>query len=156
MPPVPQKVKKRHSELVETISRHDHLSFVLDQPEITDFEYDRLFQELVELENTYSELRTPQSPTQRVGVAPLQHFVKRKHRRPMLSLQNSYSTEEILKFDERVKKFFGSDKDIEYWCEPKFDGLALELVYENGVLEAAITRGDGDVGEDVTQNVKTI
>lgn len=151
-----QKEQKRLEELKKEIRHHDHLYHVLDQPEITDFEYDKLFKELLEIEKKHPDLVTMDSPSQRVGSAPLSQFEKAGHRTPMLSLSNTYNTEEIFEFHERVKKFLGSDDGIEYLCEPKFDGLALELIYENGVLVSALTRGDGTTGENVTTNVKTI
>ncbi|WP_413289536.1 NAD-dependent DNA ligase LigA [Bdellovibrio sp. HCB337] len=148
--------KKRHEELKKILSEHDYNYHVLDKPVITDFEYDQLYTELLKIEKTESGLDLSDSPSQRVGGAPLGAFEKVAHRLPMLSLANSYSPEDISEFDERVKKFLKTDKDIEYFAEPKFDGLSMELVYENGSLVRAITRGDGSVGEDVTQNIRTI
>lgn len=148
--------KSRHEELKRLITEHDHKYFVLDSPSISDFEYDKLYRELVDLEKEDPGLVTKDSPTQRVGAAALEAFTKRAHRMPMLSLSNTYSPEELIDFDGRVKKFLHSTDDIEYFVEPKFDGLAVELVYEKGELTYAITRGDGLVGEDVTQNIKTI
>lgn len=151
-----KSVVNRIQELRELISTHDYQYHVLDRPTITDREYDNLFAELVKLESEHPELVTPDSPTQRVGAAPLDSFEKAKHRKPMLSLQNSYNPDDIREFDERVKKFAETTKDIEYYCEPKFDGLAVELIYEEGVLRSALTRGDGDTGEVITSNVRTI
>jgi DNA ligase (NAD+) len=152
-----KSVAKQMEALREQIRAHDHAYFVLDKPTISDFEYDRLFAELRALENDHPELITADSPTQRVGGAPLEVFEKVKHRKPMVSLTNSYSTEEIFEFDERIKKFLGKpDAEIEYFCEPKIDGLAMELVYQNGRLSQALTRGDGETGENVLSNVKTI
>ncbi|MEN0057776.1 MAG: NAD-dependent DNA ligase LigA [Bdellovibrio sp.] len=148
--------KKRHEELKKILSHHDYLYHVLDQPEISDYEYDQLFHELLEIEKKEKGLNLSDSPSQRVGAAPLSAFEKVAHRLPMLSLANSYSPEELFDFDERVKKFLRTDQEVEYLCEPKFDGLSMELVYENGHLVRALTRGDGTVGEDVTQNVRTI
>ena len=148
--------KKRLEQLRKEIHYHDHLYHVLDQPEITDFEYDKLFKELLDIEKQHPDWITPDSPSQRVGAMPLSAFEKADHRTPMLSLSNTYDTEEILEFHERVQKFLDTDKAVEYFCEPKFDGLALELIYENGVLTTALTRGDGTTGENVTLNVKTI
>src|SRR5262249_52946290 len=133
----------RLKQLHELIREHDHNYYVLDRPTISDFEYDKLFAELQKLETEHPEWVTPDSPTQRVGGQPLDQFEKIAHRKPMLSLANSYSLDELREFDERVKKFLESSKDIEYFCEPKFDGLALELIYENGLLTGALTRGDG-------------
>lgn len=148
--------QKRHEKLKEIIRHHDYLYYVKDRPEISDYEYDQLFAELLELEKSHPELDTKDSPSQRVGGAPLDSFKKLTHRKPMLSLANSYSPEDLSDFDERVKKFLNSSEEIEYLCELKFDGLSIELVYEKGLLTQAITRGDGTVGEDVTNNIKTI
>lgn len=148
--------KKRHEELKKLIAHHDYLYHVMDNPEITDFEYDKLFSELLELEKKNASFDISDSPSQRVGSTPLSAFEKASHRIPMLSLANSYSPEDIFDFDERVKKFLNQSDDIEYLCEPKFDGLSMELIYENGRFVKALTRGDGTVGEDVTQNIRTI
>lgn len=152
------KINGKLEKLREEIRRHDHLYHVLDKPEITDREYDALFSELLTLEQSNPELVTPDSPSQRVGGAVLEEFVKVAHRQPMLSLQNSYSIEDIDAFEERARRELKdtAPEEFEFFCEPKFDGLAIELVYENGILEKAITRGDGSVGEDVTSNVRTI
>lgn len=147
---------KRADALRAEIRKHDWQYYVLDQPLISDGEYDALYAELLDLERQRPELATPDSPTQRVGGVPLDEFQKIAHRTPMLSLANSYSPEEIEAFDERVRKFLKADEPIEYFCEPKFDGLALELVYEDGLLTGAITRGDGAVGENVIANARTI
>lgn len=151
-----KSIASRVALLREQISEHDYHYHVLDKPVISDYEYDQLFSELQKLESEHPELITSDSPTQRVGSKPLEQFAKAKHRKPMLSLQNSYNPEEIRAFDERVKKFAETSKDIEYFCEPKFDGLAVELIYEGGVLSSALTRGDGDVGEVITSNVRTM
>lgn len=143
-------------QLRELIREHDYNYHVLDRPTIQDFEYDKLFTELVQLESENPELIVADSPTQRVGGAPLGEFEKIAHRKPMLSLANTYNVDELREFDERVRKFLESDQPITYFCELKFDGLAVELVYENGKLATALTRGDGTVGENVTANVKTI
>lgn len=152
--------KIRHQELKKLISQHDHNYHVMDSPQISDFDYDKLFAELLAIEATEKGLDLTDSPSQRVGAAPLAAFEKAPHRFPMLSLSNSYSPEDIFEFDTRVKKFLRYDEEtsteIEYLCEPKFDGLSMELIYENGLLVKALTRGDGAVGEDVTQNIKTI
>lgn len=148
--------KKRHEELKKLIAHHDHLYHVMDNPQITDFEYDKLFSELLDLEKKNASLDVSDSPSQRVGATPLGAFEKAPHRIPMLSLANSYSPEDIFEFDERVKKFLNQTDEIEYLCEPKFDGLSMELVYEQGRFVKALTRGDGTVGEDVTQNIRTI
>ena len=152
----PKKVAEQVIQLRQEIRGHDYRYHVLDSPTITDREYDALFQKLVALETEHPELITPDSPTQRVGAEPLDAFSKKAHRQPMLSLSNTYSPEEIHEFDERVRKFLQTDKPVKYFCEPKFDGLAVELIYEDGVLVGALTRGDGSVGEDVISNVRTI
>lgn len=152
----PQKDQKRYEELKKQLTEYDHAYFVLDQPLVGDYEYDQLYHELLALEKDNPKFDRTGSPSQRVGAKPLDVFQKADHRIPMLSLSNSYSTEDITDFDERVKKFLKTDKVIEYFCEPKFDGLAIELIYEEGELVRALTRGDGTTGEDVTQNVKTI
>lgn len=148
--------QKRHEELKKIISQHDYNYYVLDRPTISDYDYDMLFEELLNIEKVEKNLDLTDSPSQRVGGKPLSAFEKATHRLPMLSLANSYSPEDIFDFDERVKKFLNSSDGIEYLCEPKFDGLSMELVYEDGVFTKALTRGDGTVGEDVTQNIRTI
>ncbi|NOZ63117.1 MAG: NAD-dependent DNA ligase LigA, partial [Calditrichaeota bacterium] len=125
-------------------------------PEISDAEYDRLMRELQALENQFPDLVTPDSPTQRVGAAPLEAFEPYAHTTPMLSLDNGFDEGEIREFESRLKKMLRPGTSVEYVAEPKFDGLAVELIYENGVLTVGATRGDGIVGENVTQNIKTI
>lgn len=146
----------RLKELKKTISEYDYQYYVLDQPTISDFEYDRLFKELLNIEAKHPEWVTPDSPSQRVGGASVDTFEKVAHRRPMLSLQNSYDLSDIDAFNEKVQKFLSRREPIEYFCSPKFDGLAMELVYEKGQLVRALTRGDGEVGENVVSNIKTI
>ena len=148
--------KKRHEELKKILAEHDYNYYVIDRPTITDYEYDQLFAELLKIEKSEKDLDLSDSPSQRVGGKVLDSFTKVAHRVPMLSLANSYSPEDIFDFDERVKKFLNTEKDIEYFCELKFDGLSMEIIYENGQLVRALTRGDGSVGEDVTENIKTI
>ncbi|WP_413292070.1 NAD-dependent DNA ligase LigA [Bdellovibrio sp. HCB185ZH] len=148
--------KKRHEELKKIIAEHDYNYYVMDRPSITDYEYDQLFDELLKIEKSEKGLDLTDSPSQRVGGKVLESFTKATHRLPMLSLANSYSPEDIFEFDERIKKFLSSDKDVEYFCELKFDGLSMEIIYENGQLVRALTRGDGTIGEDVTENIKTI
>ncbi len=149
---------QRIAELTRLINRADHLYYVLDAPEISDAEYDRLRRELQELEEQFPELRRPDSPTQRVGAPPVEEFGTVRHRTPMLSLGNAFDFEELRAFDERLKRRLGRDLDapIEYICELKLDGLAVSLTYEEGVLVRGATRGDGTTGEDVTQNLRTI
>jgi DNA ligase (NAD+) len=145
-------------ELRELINHHAHLYYVLDTPEIPDAEYDRLFRELVELEAAHPELVTPDSPTQRVGAPPLEEFGTVEHREPMLSLGNAFDSDELREFDQRLKRRLAMDESemLEYVCELKIDGLAVSLTYEDGVLVRGATRGDGRVGEDVTQNLRTV
>lgn len=150
------KDQKRLEQLKKEIHYHDHLYHVLDQPEIPDFDYDKLFKELLDIEKKHPDWVTPDSPSQRVGATPLSQFEKMDHRTPMLSLSNTYNAEDIFAFHERVLKNLDSDQTVEYLCEPKFDGLALELIYEKGFLTTALTRGDGMTGENVTSTVRTI
>jgi len=152
-----KKIIERVKTLREQINYHNYRYYVLDSPEISDAEYDRLFDELVELEKKYPELVTPDSPTQRVGAKPLEEFKTVRHSLPMLSLNKATSEEEFLDFHRRVLELSGaSERRIKYTVEPKFDGLAVELVYRKGSFAIGATRGDGVVGEDVTQNLKTI
>ena len=158
---VPADITQRAAELSREISRNDYLYYVLDAPELPDSEYDRLFRELRALETEYPELITPDSPTQRVGGAALSALAPVRHRVPMLSIETEtdITPEGARNFDARTRKKLGldaSDPPIEYAAELKFDGLAMNLRYENGVLVQAATRGDGEVGEDVTQNIRTI
>jgi DNA ligase (NAD+) len=150
-----EEAKKRIEELRKEIRHHDYLYYVLNQPEISDAEYDKLMQELRELEEMYPELITPDSPTQRVGAPPAEEFKTVRHTKPMLSLDTVLNEEEIRRFDERVKRELNVDS-LEYVAEPKLDGLSVEVIYENGVLAQGSTRGDGINGEDVTENIKTI
>ena len=150
-----EEAQARILELRKLIDRANRQYYVLDQPEITDAEYDALFRELVELETEYPELVTPDSPTQRVGGPPSDAFAKVTHRTPMLSLANAFDREEVREFDRRVHRTLGELK-VEYVTELKIDGLAMSLLYEGGRYKTGATRGDGYVGEDVTPNVKTI
>jgi len=142
-------------QLRQEICRHDHLYYVLDQPAISDREYDRLFAELEQLEQEHPELVRLDSPTQRVSGEPLEGFMTVRHTVPMLSMDKTYNAEELRTFDQRVRKGIGGD-DYDYVVEMKIDGLAVSLRYENGVLVMAATRGDGELGDDVTANVRTI
>jgi DNA ligase (NAD+) len=153
-----EQAAARIQELRRLIEYHNYRYYVLDQPEISDEEYDRLFRELVELEQQFPDLITPDSPTQRVGAPPLEAFPEHTHREPMLSLDNAFSEAELLEFDARVKRFLDlpAETELEYTCELKIDGLAVSLTYENGVLTVGATRGDGYRGEDVTPNIRTI
>jgi DNA ligase (NAD+) len=151
----PQVIEKTQ-KLRETLHRHNYQYYVLDDPEVSDAEYDRLLQELMRLEEKYPQLRRPDSPTVRVGAPPLDKFDSVAHSIPMLSLDNGFNDDDILEFDKRVRKNLGDPDDIIYTAEPKMDGVAVELIYENGKLVTASTRGDGQVGEVITANVKTI
>lgn len=146
------------ARLREEINYHNYRYYVLDSPAITDAEYDRLMRRLEELEKQHPELITPDSPTQRVGAKPLEEFGTVPHRLPMLSLKNAFAKEEAVEFDERIKRFLKLSREeaIEYTAEPKMDGLAVELIYEDGVFTKGSTRGDGYRGEDVTQNLRTV
>jgi DNA ligase (NAD+) len=153
-------VNERAAELRRQLEHHSYRYFVLDSPEISDSEYDRLFRELQDLEEAHPELKTADSPTARVGSAPASSFTPHRHLVPMLSLDNAFSFEEIRAFDERARKLLGKDDsgadDLEYDCELKFDGASLSLTYEDGLLTVATTRGDGSTGETVTANAKTL
>jgi DNA ligase (NAD+) len=148
-------VAQRAEELRRELREANHRYYVLDAPTLSDAEYDRLFRELAELEEAHPELRTPDSPTQRVGAQPSEKFAKVQHRRPMMSLANVMSEEELAEFDARVHRLLG-DAPVAYVFEPKLDGLAVTLTYENGRFVQGATRGDGQFGEDVTANLKTI
>ncbi|MBW2603862.1 MAG: NAD-dependent DNA ligase LigA [Deltaproteobacteria bacterium] len=147
---------ERVEELRQALHRHNHRYYVLDDPEISDAEYDRMMQELLKLEGDFPDLMSPDSPTLRVGAPPLDKFESIEHSIPMLSLENGFSDQDIIDFDGRVKRNLNTDSDIIYTAEPKLDGVAVELVYENGRLIAASTRGDGFYGELITSNVRTI
>jgi len=151
----PREVAARAEKLRRAIERHNRLYYQDDAPEIPDAEYDRLFQELVKLETEHADLRAPDSPTQRVGYAPSEEFAEVTHRVPMLSLANAFDEEDIAAFDRRCRE--GLEREaVEYSCELKFDGLAVTLAYEDGVLARGATRGDGTTGEDVTPNLRTV
>ncbi len=150
-----EKIKKRIEELRKLIEYHNYRYYILDSPEIPDEEYDKLFKELIELEEEYPEFKSEVSPTQRVGAPPLKEFKTIKHLVPMLSLDNAFDDEDLISFEKRVKRILG-DIEIDYVVEPKFDGLSISLFYRNGELEYGATRGNGFEGEDVTTNLKTI
>ena len=152
----PGPAREQAARLREQLEYHNYRYYVLDDPEIPDAEYDRLMQALQKLETEFPELRTPDSPTQRVGGAPLAQFDEVVHAVPMLSLGNAFSEQDVADFDRRVRERLGVDSEIVYVAEPKLDGLAVNLRYENGVLVSAATRGDGSRGEDVSANVRTI
>ncbi|MBW2344742.1 MAG: NAD-dependent DNA ligase LigA [Deltaproteobacteria bacterium] len=151
-----EEIIKQIEELREKIRYHNHRYYSLDDPEISDADYDRLFRHLLDLERQYPELITPDSPTRSVGAKPREAFSEVKHGRPMLSLENGFQDEDIIAFDSRIRRFLGDDSHFDYTVEPKIDGLAVELVYEKGKLTVASTRGDAYVGENVTPNIKTI
>jgi len=148
--------KKRAEELRKQLLHHNHRYYVLDDPEVSDAEYDALYRELVALEKSHPELVTPDSPTQQVGAKPLEKFATYRHTRPMISLDNILTKEELVEWDERMWNALGRRVPARYVVEPKVDGVSVELVYKDGLLEAGSTRGDGVNGEDVTQNVRTL
>ncbi|MDI6810184.1 MAG: NAD-dependent DNA ligase LigA [archaeon] len=150
-----EAIRKYIQDLREKIHYHNYRYYVLNEPEISDAEYDRLFQELEELERTYPDLITADSPTQRVGAEPLEEFGTYEHSIPLLSLNSVTAEEEVKDFDDRVRRMLGG-AEIEYVVEPKIDGLAIELIYEDGSFVVGSTRGDGYTGENITQNLKTI
>jgi DNA ligase (NAD+) len=150
-----ENIRKKIKELIEKINTFDYQYYVLDNPSISDFEYDKIFRSLVDLENANSDLIQPDSPTQRVGGEALEAFESVIHRQAMLSLNNAFEEDELIAFDKRIKDDIGID-EVEYAVEPKFDGLAITLTYENGIFVQGATRGDGYTGENVTHNLKTI
>src|SRR5262245_30516366 len=150
-----KQATKRMKELRAQIEEHNRRYYEEAAPAISDRDYDRLYQELVDLEVQFPQLATSDSPTQRVGGKPLKAFTQITHRVPMLSLDNTYSEEEVADFYARMTKLLPNEK-IPVVIEPKVDGVAVSLLYENGKLRHAATRGDGSVGDDITQNIKTI
>jgi len=150
------KLIEKIEKLRNALHHHNYRYYVLDDPEISDAEYDRMMQELISIEEAHPELVSPDSPTARVGAAPLEKFETISHTLPMLSLENGFADEEIVLFDERIRRFLKTDQTISYTAEPKMDGVAVEVVYENGRIVTASTRGDGVTGEVITANVKTI
>src|SRR5262250_762057 len=154
------KANRKHIDndiepLRDKVRHHEYRYYVLDDPEISDAEFDRLMEQLKDLEAEHSELLTPDSPTQRVGGKPREGFVKVRHSSPMLSLDNTYSEEELRAWERRVHELSGR-KDVDYVCELKLDGMSLSLGYDDGKLVRGVTRGDGTIGEDVTLNVRTV
>ncbi len=149
-----QSAEKRVSELHDLLNQYNYEYHVLDKPSISDAEYDQLLRELIDLEDLYPDLKTSNSPSQRVGGVVLDSFEKVQHRTPMLSLGNAFNEEELRDFDRRVRQSVG--EDFSYVCELKIDGLAVSLRYEEGMLVRGATRGDGSIGEDITSNLKTI
>ncbi|CAL7962936.1 DNA ligase [Gammaproteobacteria bacterium] len=151
-----KNITKRIAELKNKLNDYSYYYYVLDQPKVPDVEYDRLFLELQQLEAKYPELITRDSPTKRVGSKPVSSFKQIHHTISMLSLDNAFALDDVLNFDRRIHERLKIESEIEYVCEPKIDGIAVSLFYENGVLTKAATRGDGVVGEDILQNVRTI
>src|SRR5262245_1256751 len=148
-------IRQRVDELRRLINHHNHLYYVEARPEISDREFDRLLEELTKLEEAHPELVTADSPTQRVGGQPIEGFATVRHREPMLSIDNTYNASELREFDRRVKKLLGGES-VTYVVELKIDGVAISLTYEDGQLTVGATRGDGEQGDDVTHNLKTI
>ncbi|HEY2951412.1 MAG TPA: NAD-dependent DNA ligase LigA, partial [Verrucomicrobiae bacterium] len=149
------QAKARHAELAEEIRRHDHAYYIEARPAISDREYDKLYRELLDLERAFPDLAAPDSPSQRVGGQPVSAFQPSHHLAPMMSLDNTYSQEEVRQFVERVQRLV-PDERLEWLVEPKVDGVAINLRYENGALAVGATRGDGTTGDDITANLKTI
>ncbi|TGD14247.1 DNA ligase, partial [Salmonella enterica subsp. enterica serovar Poona] len=151
-----EPIEQQLTELRTTLRHHEYLYHVMDAPEIPDAEYDRLMRELRELEAQRPDLITPDSPTQRVGAAPLTAFNQIRHEVPMLSLDNVFDEESFLAFNKRVQDRLKSTENVIWCCELKLDGLAVSILYENGVLVSAAPRGDGPTGEDIPSYVRTI
>src|SRR5262245_14286928 len=151
-----QEAERQLEHLRQQLHHHNYRYHVLDDPQITDAEYDQLMRQLQELEAAFPDMVRPDSPTQRVGAAPLGEFGTELYSLPMLSLDNAFSPDEVRNFNERIKRQLSQSDPIEYVAEPKIDGLAVELVYEDGLLVQGSTRGDGVRGEDITQNLRTI
>ena len=156
MVPAREEIRKELLRLRQEIEKHNRHYYVLDDPLISDAEYDHLFRRLLDLEKQHPELASPDSPTQRVGAPPLEKFATVRHTHPMLSLNNANNREEMEEFEERIRRFLKSSQPIEYVVEPKIDGVAVELVYDQGRFVVGSTRGDGINGEDITLNLKTI
>lgn len=152
----PEDIRIEHSNLCAEINHHNYLYHALDRPEITDAEYNQLMQTLLKMEKSNPDLVTAESPSQRVGSTPLSHFPSATHATPMLSLENAFNEEDLREFDARTKRFLSRSEDLAYFCEPKLDGVAIALTYEQGKLVRGATRGDGTTGEEITQNVRTI
>jgi len=151
-----ERARQLHTELCATLHHHNYCYHVLDSPEIPDSEYDHLFRQLLDIETEYPQLRSQDSPSLRVGGTPLSQFDPVDHRHPMLSLGNALNEGEIIDFDARVRRFLHTDEPLEYVCEMKLDGVAVELVYVEGILHIASTRGNGITGETITDNIRTI
>ncbi|MCD6187532.1 MAG: NAD-dependent DNA ligase LigA, partial [Desulfuromusa sp.] len=151
-----ENAQQQHQELSQQLHHHNYSYHALDRPEITDTEYDQLMGKLLEIEKQYPELITSDSPSQRVGSTPLNSFPAATHASPMLSLENAFNESDLHDFDTRIKRFLSRTEDLEYTCEPKLDGVAVALTYQQGKLIRGATRGNGVTGEDVTQNIRTI
>ncbi len=149
-------IQQKLQSLKAQLSYHGHLYYVEDKPELPDAEYDRMMQELLAIEAQHPEWITPDSPSQRVGGQPLSAFEQVRHEIPMLSLDNAFDDSELVAFEKRMRDRLATDSTFTYSCEPKLDGLAVSLMYENGVLVQAATRGDGSTGENITHNARTI
>lgn len=149
-----KEAEKEIGRLSKLIEEHNYNYYALSKPVISDFEFDKLLEQLIKLEKEFPDLVKPDSPSQRVGGYVTKEFKQVKHKYPMLSLANTYSEDELNDFDERVRKVVGDD--LEYCCELKYDGLSISLIYKNGSLYQAITRGDGTQGDDITVNARTI
>ena len=156
MTDIPRSAEARAAELRERLHHHNYRYYVLDDPEITDAEYDRLLRELQSIEAEYPWLVRDDSPTQRVGAPPLEKFETGQHLVPMLSLENAFDGDEMGEFDRRVRERLGREDAVTYCVEPKLDGLAVSLLYEDGRFLRGLTRGDGTTGEDVTVNLRTV
>ena len=150
------KLKKRYVSIQERIRSHDYEYYILDDPLISDHEYDELFKELKEIESEHPEWITPESPSQRVGIKPESDFATFKHFQQMLSLANAFNEADLKGFHDRILKNLSTNEQIDYFCEPKMDGAAVSLIYEKGILTRGVTRGDGTLGEDITSNIRTI
>ena len=150
------KLKKRYVSIQERIRSHDYEYYILDDPLISDHEYDELFKELKEIESEHPEWITPESPSQRVGIKPESDFSTFKHFQQMLSLANAFNEADLKGFHDRILKNLSTNEQIDYFCEPKMDGAAVSLIYEKGILTRGVTRGDGTLGEDITSNIRTI
>ena len=149
-------LNKRYISIQERIRSHDYEYYILDEPLISDHEYDELFKELKEIEAEHPEWITPESPSQRVGIKPKGDFATFRHFQQMLSLANAFNEEDLRNFHDRILKNLGTNNHIDYFCEPKMDGAAVSLIYEKGILSRGVTRGDGTLGEDITSNIRTI
>ena len=150
------KLNERYIQIQKIIRSHDYKYYILDDPSITDHEYDELLNELNQIESEHPDWITSESPSQRVGIKPEQDFATFKHFQQMLSLANAFNEEDLKNFHDRILKNLGTNEQIEYFCEPKMDGAAVSLIYEKGILTKGVTRGDGTIGEDITSNIRTV